>query len=206
MRRLVMAVTVRSVAILAMGASTLVSTLASTAACAADAVAGGSTPGFSKLVALSAARLEISRKVALTKWDSRQPVADPPQDPREKQVIQAASEEAARMGLTGDIAPAFFADQIEASKLIQFALMAEWQRDGRAPPEPRADLKTDLRPALDALRKPFIEELVATQPLRTAVNCKREVSQAAQTYGDAHRLPALYLIALDRGLARVCGD
>ena len=206
MRGLAMAVTVRSVAILAMGASTVASVLAPAVACAADAAPGGPMAGFSKLVALSATRLEISRKVALTKWDSHQPVADPPQDPREKQVIQAASDEAARMGLTGDIAPAFFSDQIEASKLIQFALMADWQRDGRAPPEARADLKNELRPALDALRKPFIEELVATQSLRAAADCKRQVAQAAQAYGRSHRLPALYLIALDRGLARVCGD
>lgn len=161
---------------------------------------------FSKLVELSAIRLDISRKVALTKWDTNQPIADPPNDPREKQVIAAAADEAVRLGLSGDLASAFFADQIEASKLVQVALMAEWRRAGQAPAEPRADLKTELRPALDQLRSRFIGELMATQRLREAPDCKTRVANAARTHAQAHRLSPLYAIALDRGLARVCGD
>ena len=161
---------------------------------------------FSKLVELSATRLDISRKVALTKWDTSQPIADPPNDPREKQVIAAAADEAARLGLSSDLASAFFADQIEASKLVQVELMAEWRRAGKAPTDPRADLKTELRPALDRLRSQFIGELIATQRLRDASNCRTGLAHAAQKHAQAHRLSPLYAIALDRGLARVCGD
>ncbi|MDB5829624.1 MAG: putative chorismate mutase [Variovorax sp.] len=165
-----------------------------------------SSQDFSKLVELSATRLHISRRVALTKWDTHQPVADPPQDPRENQVIAAAAEEAARSGLPAGLASAFFADQIEASKLVQFELMAEWQRAARAPLEPRADLKTELRPALDALRSRFIGELIATQRLRSAPDCRRQVAHATRAHAEMHRLGPLYAIALDRGLARVCGE
>lgn len=161
---------------------------------------------FSKLVELSATRLDISRKVALTKWDTSQPIADPPNDPREKQVIAAAADEATRLGLSGDLASAFFADQIEASKLVQVALMAEWRRAGQAPAEPRADLRAELRPALDQLRSRFIGELMATQRLREAPDCKTRVANAARTHAQAHRLSPLSAIALDRGLARVCSD
>ena len=70
---------------------------------------------FTQIIELSAKRLDISRQVALTKWDTGQPVADPPQDPREQQVIAAASDEAGKRGLSKDLAAAFFSDQIEAS-------------------------------------------------------------------------------------------
>ena len=161
---------------------------------------------FAKLVDFSATRLDISRKVALTKWDTNQPIADPPSDPREQQVIAGASEEAKSRGLPSELAAAFFADQIEASKLIQFALMANWRRAGQVPAEPRADLKTELRPALDKLRSQFIDELLATQRLRAAADCKTQIARAAAMHVESHRLMPLEAIALDRGLARVCGD
>lgn len=161
---------------------------------------------FSALIELCAARLEISRSVALTKWDTQQPVADPPGDPRERQVIDAASEEAARVGLRSETASVFFADQVEASKLVQFVLMADWRRSGGAPLGPRADLKTTLRPALDKLRSALIQELLATRELREAPECLQTLAVATHAHVQAHRLPAVYRIALDRGMARVCGD
>ena len=164
------------------------------------------TDSFAKLVELSATRLDISQKVALTKWDTNQPIADPPSDPREKEVIAAASDEAKRRGLSSDLASAFFADQIEASKLIRFVLMANWRHAGQAPTDVRADLKTELRPALDKLRSQFIDELIATQRLREASGCKTRAARATTSYAESHRLPPLQSIALDRGLARVCGD
>lgn len=163
------------------------------------------SPDFSKLVEFSATRLDISSKVALTKWDTNAPIADPPNDPREAQVIAAAADEAGRRGLSSDLASAFFADQIEASKLIQFVLMANWRRSGEVPSTPRADLKTELRPALDKLRSRFIDELLATQKLREAPDCKRQLARATAAHAQAHRLTPLYTVALDRGLARACG-
>lgn len=161
---------------------------------------------FSRLVDLSAARLEISRQVALTKWDSGFPVADPPGDPREQQVIAAAAAEAAKRGVSPELAGAFFADQIEASKLIQIALMTSWRRAGEAPTEPRADLSGQLRPALDRLRPMFIEELKATQRLRESAECKSRLANATADLARARHMTPLFVVALDRGLARVCGD
>ncbi|VTU26595.1 Secreted chorismate mutase precursor [Variovorax sp. PBS-H4] len=168
--------------------------------------AGADAKDFSRLVELSATRLEISRKVALTKWDTKMPIADPPNDPREKQVIDAASAEAKGVGLSSDLASAFFSDQIEASKLIQFVLMSDWARSGKVPTEHRADLKAELRPALDRLRTQFIQELIATHKLREAPDCKAQLVKASGAYGARQKLSPLYTIALDRGLARVCGD
>jgi chorismate mutase len=173
-------------------------------ACASDAHGPDPGTGFSQLVAMSAARLDLSRQVALTKWDTGQPVEDPPGDPREGQVVAAAAREADDRGLAHDVAVAFFTDQIEASKLVQFALMAEWRRGGRAPAETRADLRSELRPALDRLRPRFIDELIAIRSLRARPDCRRQLADATARHAAAHRLPPLYAIALDRGLARVC--
>lgn len=161
---------------------------------------------FSRLVDLSAARLEISRQVALSKWDSGFPVADPPGDPREQQVIAAAAAEAAKRGVSPELASAFFADQIEASKLVQIALMTSWRRAGEAPTEPRADLSAQLRPALDRLRPMFIDELKATQGLREAPGCKSRLANATADLARVRHMAPLFVVALDRGLARVCGD
>lgn len=161
---------------------------------------------FSRLVDLSASRLEISRQVALTKWDSGFPVSDPPGDPREQQVIATAAAEAAKRGVSPELASAFFADQIEASKLIQIALMTSWRRAGEAPKEPRADLSGQLRPALDRLRPMFIDELKATQRIREAPECKSRLANATADLARARQMAPLFVVALDRGLARVCGD
>ncbi len=181
-----------------------------TAACmflASCAAAQPAPPSdFSRIVDLSAARLEISRQVALTKWDSGFPVADPPGDPREQQVIAAAAAEAAKRGVSPELASAFFADQIEASKLIQIALMTSWRRAGEAPTEPRADLSGQLRPALDRLRPMFIEELKTTQRLRESPECKSRLANATADLARARHMTPLFVVALDRGLARVCGD
>lgn len=170
------------------------------------ALAGQAPPnGFARLIDLSTVRLQISRQVALTKWDSGFPVADPPGDPREQQVVSAAAAEAARRGVSSELASAFVADQIEASKLVQTALIANWRRAGRAPEEPRADLGTQLRPALDRLLPRFIDELEATRPRREAPDCRDQLAHAIAHYADAHGLGTLWVVALDRALARVCG-
>lgn len=176
------------------------------AGAAAQSTASAQRADFSKLVNLSATRLEISRKVALTKWDTGHPVSDPPGDPREKAVIDSAAAEGVDRGLSSELVTAFFADHIEASKLIQIGLIANWRRTGQVPTEPRADLAAELRPALDRLRSLLLEELNATQTLRAQPGCKTQVAIAAAAHAKAHGLTPLFAVALDRGLARVCGD
>ncbi|RYF56124.1 MAG: gamma subclass chorismate mutase AroQ [Comamonadaceae bacterium] len=162
------------------------------------------TDGFGALIALADARLEISRQVALIKWDTREPVADPPGDPREQKVLDAAAAEATKMGLPIDTATAFFGDQIEASKLIQYALMAEWSRAGVVPAGGRADLKAELRPALDGLRPRFIEAMLATRAIRFSDACASQLARETADYVEAHGAGPLDSIGLTRGLARVC--
>ncbi|WP_256218077.1 gamma subclass chorismate mutase AroQ [Burkholderia contaminans] len=100
------------------------------------AVPSGNASTLSALLDLTAARLRIARQVALSKWDSGKPVEDLS---RESEVIAAAVKEARANGVPAKLADHFFTDQIEANKLVQYALLAEWRRSDHAPDDARAD-------------------------------------------------------------------
>jgi chorismate mutase len=156
---------------------------------------------FLPLLDLTVARLHIARQVALSKWDSRKPVEDLP---REAQVIKAAADDARALGVPPQLATHFFADQIEANKLVQYGLLAQWHRAGRAPDEQRVDLAKDIRPELDRLQKGFIKTLADTQTLRAQADCSVQLARTTQAYVTSHALDPLYALAMDRALARVC--
>jgi chorismate mutase len=99
------------------------------AAPASEGAQAGNQP-LLPLLDMTAARLHIARQVALSKWDSHKPIEDLP---READVIEAAAEEARAVGVPTQLATHFFADQIEANKLVQYALLAQWHGEGRAP-------------------------------------------------------------------------
>jgi chorismate mutase len=82
------------------------------------------------LIVTAAQRLAIGKQVALAKWDNRTPVDDPI---RESQVISAAVGDGALKGLDRTSVSQFFAAQIEANKLIQYSLLANWARNGKVP-------------------------------------------------------------------------
>ncbi|HVE10189.1 MAG TPA: chorismate mutase [Paraburkholderia sp.] len=156
---------------------------------------------FLPLLDMTVARLHIARQVALSKWDSRKPVEDLP---REAQVIKAAADDARALGVPPQLATHFFADQIEANKLVQYGLLAQWHRAGRAPDDKRVDLAKDIRPELDRLQQGFIKTLADTKTLRAQADCSVQLARATQAYVTSHALDPLYALAMDRALARVC--
>jgi chorismate mutase len=156
---------------------------------------------FLPLLGMTVARLHIARQVALSKWDSQKPVEDLP---REAEVIKAAAEEARALGVPPRLATRFFSDQIEANKLVQYGLLAQWRRDGHAPDDKRVDLKKDIRPELDRLQQGFIKALANTKALRAQSDCGTQLARATQAYVATHALDSLYAVAMDRALARVC--
>ena len=81
-----------------------------------------------ELVELSARRLVIA--IALAKWDNGMPVEDAS---REDHVIGGATKAGESRGLDPTSVSNFFRAQTEASKLVQYSLLAEWRREGRAP-------------------------------------------------------------------------
>jgi len=167
-------------------------------------VASGETDNpLRPLVETSAQRLHIAERVALAKWDNGVAVED---GPREAMVIQAAVKDGTAVGLDSTQVEAFFRGQIEANKLVQYSLLADWRREGRAPVHAPADLVKEVRPQLDEIEKRLIAELSDTLSVRSATSCSLNVAKAVGEYVDAHKLKAnsLDAVALDRAMAATC--
>jgi chorismate mutase-like protein len=85
------------------------------------------TDHLQRLVEMSAQRLVIAEQIALAKWDSGTPVED---TFREAQIIASAIKVGESRGLDPATVSNFFRAQIEANKLVQYSLLAEWRRLG----------------------------------------------------------------------------
>jgi len=155
------------------------------------------------LIATSAQRLSIGKQVALSKWDSKIPVEDAP---REAHVIAAAIQAGELRGLDQTFVATFFKAQIEANKLVQYSLLAEWYRLGNAPAHSSIDLSNAIRPELDQIQTTLIAELADTRTIRAKASCPTELAVAVGKYVAAHQadLSQLDAIALDRALATAC--
>lgn len=155
------------------------------------------------LVETSARRLAIAEQVALTKWDNGIPVEDAS---REDQVIVSAAKAGQSRGLDPRAVSNFFKAQIEANKLVQYSLLSEWRRVGKAPDHRPVDLASTIRQELDEVDKQLIAELKETTTIRASASCRTDTAKAAGKYVSAHKnsLGPLTAIALDRALATAC--
>lgn len=139
----------------------LVAILASGCATTASFTAAD-TATVDRLLGLIKERLDVAPDVARTKWNSKAPIEDLP---REKQIIDGVAKGATEYGLDPQVAGTFFTGQIEASKVVQNALHAEWTAR-RQPPFPKvADLGKDIRPVLDRLTPAMMRALAAALPV-----------------------------------------
>jgi len=156
---------------------------------------------FRPLVATSAHRLVIAERVALAKWDSRVEVEDAA---REAQVVHSAVQYGASKGLDERLIVKVVTAQIEANKLVQYSLLADWHRKGRAPAHKRVDLAA-IRLELDRLQTELIEELADLRPLGERAACQTDIAKAVGKYLAHDRgHSALQQVALDRALAVIC--
>jgi chorismate mutase len=155
------------------------------------------------LVETSAQRLVIAEQVALAKWESGTPVEDAP---REAQVIMSAIKAGESRGLDQAAVSNFFRAQIEANKLVQYSLLAEWRRVGRSPDHTPVNLAETIRPELDQLKRALIAELAETAGIRASASCRADVAKAVGKYVSAHKskLSPVRAIALDRAMAASC--
>jgi chorismate mutase len=155
------------------------------------------------LVETSARRLAIAEQVALAKWDNGAPVEDAS---REDHIIVSAIKAGRSRGLDPTSVSNFFRAEIEANKLVQYSLLAEWRREGKAPDHAPVDLGRTIRPELDEVDKALITELEESTDIRASASCRIEIAKAAGKYVSAHKnsLGPLKAIALDRALAAAC--
>ena len=151
----------------------------------------------------SARRLAIAEQVALAKWDNGAPVEDAS---REDHIIVSAIKAGRSRGLDPTSVSNFFRAEIEANKLVQYSLLAEWRREGKAPDHAPVDLGRTIRPELDEVDKALITELEESTDIRASASCRIEIAKAAGKYVSAHKnsLGPLKAIALDRALAAAC--
>lgn len=120
------------------------------------------TASVDRLLGLIKERLDVAPEVARTKWNTKAPIEDLP---REKQIIDGVARGAAEYGLDPRVAGAFFTGQIEASKVVQSTLHAEWKAKGQPPFAKVADLGKDIRPVLDRLTPAMMSALAEALPV-----------------------------------------
>jgi chorismate mutase len=113
-------------------------------------------------------RLNIADLVALSKWDSGKPIQD---SAREALIIAHVREMAIERKLDPDEVAELTAAQIEANKLVQYGLIAQWQAADKAPDTPRPDLANEIRPRLDALQNLLLQQYAAFAPYRKDPDC-----------------------------------
>jgi chorismate mutase len=110
-------------------------------------------------------RLAISEEVARSKWNSGAPVEDLA---REREIVAAIGRQANAYGIEPAFAETFFRAQIEASKVVQHARIAQWRAARQAPFTDAPDLQRDIRPQLDRLTMELLTALAQAMPaLRT---------------------------------------
>jgi chorismate mutase len=155
------------------------------------------------LVETTARRLMIGEQVALAKWDSGKAVEDAP---REAQVILGAAKDGVAEGLDEASVSNFFNAQIEANKFVQYSLLADWYRAGKAPEHAPVDLLNVIRPQLDEVQKSLIAELVDTATVRSSKTCHADVAKAVGKYVSTHPHNGgpINAATLDRALAGAC--
>lgn len=148
------------------GASIAAAMLAVAQACAARPASPPSLPLFDedRLVAqvwrLADERLDLMPAVAAAKW-SRMGIADPS---REAQVIHAAGDRAAAVGLAREPVERLMSVQIDAARRVQEELTAHWRRDGYDYGGTALRLASDLRPRLDRLTRELVAALYLMAP------------------------------------------
>lgn len=164
---------------------TLPRLLAATASSAVLALSGCATPPLAEdavpVVELMAARLDVARDVAWTKWAEGLPVRDPV---REKAVVERFTARAEAAGFEPAPAARFIRAQIEASCLQQEWWMARWKA-GESTPAGDPPTLERLRSRIDAISARLLAEWAAVEtspPAREAVRAdliRRGVSPAA---------------------------
>lgn len=142
-------------------------------------------------------RLNIGDLVALTKWDTGKPIQD---SPREAQVIANARALAVERKLDAEDVAQLIAAQMEANKLVQYGLLAQWQAAGAAPDTPRPDLGKQIRPRLDELQSRLLQQYAEFAPYRHAPDCSVWLAKARSGLA----LDALHELALTRATGELC--
>lgn len=120
-----------------------------------------------QLTSLAEQRLALAPDIAWYKHSRNVPVYDPV---RETAVLQTVIAAGQQQGLNPDTVRRFFANEMEASRRIQWAWIEAWRKNRAAPPaQPARDLGAYVRPQLDDINQRQIRAMTrGAQPLTIA--------------------------------------
>lgn len=146
----------------ALGCALLALIALSQPACAARS-SGAATPNspIERLLTLVIERLAVAPDVARTKWNTKAPIEDLT---RENQIVTSVGENAMSAGVPRTVAEQFFRAQIEASKVVQRELFAQYEAEHQPPFASVADLNATVRPILDRLTPEMLTALGSALP------------------------------------------
>lgn len=161
----------------------------------------GSAGRLGPLTDLVIRRLLVSDAVAASKFGTEQPIYAPA---REQQELQGVRQRAESLGIDPDATAAFFQQQIDASKVVQYGLFERWTAHPDEQPATRPGLD-QLRDQLDQLTTGLLQQLVDQQDLLSAgAVCRANLAVSTSTGELAGRLDVLHREALDVANASTC--
>jgi chorismate mutase len=166
------------------------------------AAAAPRTTPMETIAQLSAQRVGVADQVAAAKYGTTSPIDDPA---REAIVIADAEQQATALGIDPAPVAKIFRDQIEASKIVQRALFAEWDADPSLVPPTRPSLAT-IRVELNTIDAELVQAIATADSALQAPSCGGHLSAATVHARHEQHLDALHFAALLRALPSVCTD
>ncbi|MEU6145371.1 chorismate mutase [Streptomyces sp. NPDC047081] len=154
------------------------------------------------VAALAAERLATADLVAAAKFGTDSPIDDPA---REQVVLDTVAAQAQQIGADPEEIRRIFRDQIEANKLVQRGLYAEWTAHPDQAPTTKPDLNV-VRQTINRINTDLVQSLADTTPQRTALTCRPELAVAVIEVHHQKHPDLLHTRALVRSLASVCQD
>ncbi|RAG83714.1 chorismate mutase [Streptacidiphilus pinicola] len=169
---------------------------------AGTAVAAPRATPLATVAELSAQRVEVADQVAAAKYGTGSPIDDPA---REAIVIADAEQQATALGIDPAPVAKIFRDQIEANKVVQRALYAEWDADPSLIPTTKPSLAT-IRVELNTIGAELVQAIAAAETSIHAPSCEGQLTAATVHARHEQSLDALHYAALLRALPSVCAD
>ena len=126
-------------------------------------------------------RLAVMPDVARYKWNAKLAIDDPA---RERQLLAIWRISAVEFGISPEWAEPFMRAQIEAAKVIQRELFAQWERAGQGALADAPDLATVIRPRLDALTPRLLRELAMAWPALSDPGQRERIRAATKTIAE----------------------
>ncbi|MFF4404817.1 chorismate mutase [Streptomyces sp. NPDC001262] len=153
-----------------------------------------------QLARLAAERVMTADLVAASKWISGAPVNDPA---REEQVLRDMDAKAQELGIDRPTVQRVFKDQMEANKLVQYALHDRWRDNPEDAPTTAPDL-SEIRDRINRINGELLTAIGEAAPVLSAPQCHAVRDRATDTVAEEEQLDPLHTQGLRRALAGLC--